>query len=116
MSGVQIKKNMCETKTKRRLYKRNSSQSTALISPNLTPSGKIKWSNDPEPMNAESWHQKINIRESHLGDPTDFSGVKNSAAEWIYSKNLQKLPKQTCAMVKSRYIGDGHPTFNRESL
>ena len=21
-----------------------------------------------------------------------------------------------CAMVKSRYIGDGHPTFNRESL
>ena len=22
----------------------------------------------------------------------------------------------TCAMVKSRYTGDGHPTFNRESL
>ena len=21
-----------------------------------------------------------------------------------------------CAMVKRRYIGDGHPTFNRESL
>ena len=21
-----------------------------------------------------------------------------------------------CAMVKSRYIGDGHPTFNRESF
>ena len=21
--------------------------------------------------------------------------------------------KDTCAMVKSRYIGDGHPTFNR---
>ena len=21
-----------------------------------------------------------------------------------------------CAMVKSRYIGDGHPTFNREPL
>ena len=40
---------------------------------------------------------------------------------------LQKRPRQMrslcfmkarniCAMVKSRYIGDGHPTFNRESL
>ena len=25
-------------------------------------------------------------------------------------------PQSTCAMVKSRNIGDGHPTFNRESL
>ena len=30
---------------------------------------------------------------------------------------LKWRPKNTCAMVKSRYIGDGRPpTFNRESL
>ena len=26
------------------------------------------------------------------------------------------LETPICAMVKSRYIGDGHPTFNRKSL
>ena len=29
--------------------------------------------------------------------------------EWSF----QKDQKTICAMVKSRYIGDGHPTFNR---
>ena len=26
--------------------------------------------------------------------------------------NKKSVPKNTCAVVKSRYIGDGHPTFN----
>ena len=30
--------------------------------------------------------------------------------------NFRSVCIVTCAMVKSRYIGDGHPTFNRESL
>ncbi len=29
---------------------------------------------------------------------------------------MKYTPAYICAMVKSRYIGDGHPTFNRESL
>ena len=28
-------------------------------------------------------------------------------------KYLKPPPSLICAMVKSRYIGDGHPTFNR---
>ena len=33
---------------------------------------------------------------------------------YIYHKNQQIVGKYAiCAMVKSRYISDGHPTFNR---
>ena len=28
-------------------------------------------------------------------------------------KKMKPPPRNICAMVKSRYIGDGHPTFNR---
>ena len=28
-------------------------------------------------------------------------------------RHYPNYPPDTCAMVKSRYIGDGHPTFNR---
>ena len=31
-------------------------------------------------------------------------------SNWVYCDKLATL--STCAMVKSRYIGDGHPTFN----
>ncbi len=30
-----------------------------------------------------------------------------------YLPEIASLAISTCAMVKSRYIGDGHPTFNR---
>ncbi len=39
--------------------------------------------------------------------------LKNSNKQ--HQGGIRKDPT-ICAMVKSRYIGDGHPTFNRESL
>ena len=39
----------------------------------------------------------------------------NSLFKTLNRKEVYGI-RPICAMVKSRYIGDGHPTFNRESL
>ena len=41
-------------------------------------------------------------------------GTQNKIAKLEQNKNMNFTPrKNICAMVKSRYIGDGYPTFNR---
>ena len=35
------------------------------------------------------------------------------ALEWTRCAKLEESGFIMCAMVKSRYIGDGHPTFNK---
>ena len=42
--------------------------------------------------------------------------VKKDAMFHLKVSTGKEQLKNICAMVKSRYIGDGHPTFNRKSL
>ena len=50
--------------------------------------------------------------KSHLGKPFPFGKMAGNG--WKRWKWLEMVSYVfICAMVKSRYIGDGHPTFNR---
>ncbi len=73
--------------------------------------------------------QSIIFAILNLGGVSHIHFFESSEAEPIFSSYAAEIPKtlaateefttsvvkhiNICAMVKSRYIGDGHPTFNR---
>ena len=45
--------------------------------------------------------------------PTKASPIRED--DMVETSSVTRWNKNICAMVKSRYTGDGHPTFNKES-
>ena len=46
-------------------------------------------------------------------DPIRRAETRWSWTSFAKKRKLDRETTNTCAMVKSRYIGDGHPSFNR---
>ncbi len=51
--------------------------------------------------------------QSSVGHQPSFPASFTSIFFWSENIDTWHIRKHKCAMVKSRYIGDGHPTFNR---